>query len=408
MERSSLHIFFLLFLLAVCGLIQFASLCFHLPFWFSFLLVIASGVVLYRWMNGIEVASKIVNITQQTVATILFSIGLFLVVNRGFYLHEKYGLWDAWALWNTHAKFLADSLHWKQYLNPVVDAHPDYPLGLSSTVAFLWRFINATNYLVPFALSSIVSILIPVIVFLELYRKQLLVAMLMMLWLATDDYFIQTSLSQYADSWVALYLLCSFIALNQFLENGNRKMLTIAAAFIALIAWTKNEGMLYLLIWILVNAKLLLKKENQIAILKGMALPLIALIGFKFFLSPKNDLLAMSRQIAQQLTDPARFVLIKEVFLRMMKEEFPLYKVGLLLLVILSFWKRKLPSIEAWFILFALLGIGVVYLLTPQDLEWQLNTSLNRLLAQLAPLFVCFLGKQLATISFPFLKQKAL
>lgn len=408
MERSTQHIFYSIFLLALCGMFYFLGLCFQLPYSVDFLIVIVAFMALYQWIKDIETLPQVVCKKYSNIATLLLMLGLFLVVNRGFYLHEKYGLWDAWAFWNIHAKFLADASHWKLFLNPLADAHSDYPLGLPATIAFFSRLFSTSNFVIPFAVTSIVSILIPVIIFLELYRKNLIVAFLMMLWLVTDDFYIQTSLSQYADSWIALYLLCSFIALHHFQKTKNKKILTIAAAFITLTAWTKNEGIMYWLIWLLVHWKIVLKRELSNHVAKGMVLPLIALFTFKFFYAPANDLLAMVHNIPQQLQDsPVRLGLIFKVFLRIMKDEFPLYGWGFVISFFLFFRKKKLMDNEILFMLLSSTGIVIVYLLTPQDLEWQLNTSLDRLMAQLAPLFVYFLGKQLCCFPLPFVQQKS-
>ena len=409
MERSTLHTFTAIFLLALCSIIYFFGLCFQLPFAVDLILVAVSFLALLQLLKGIETLPPLVASKNKNIATLLFTLGIFLLVNRGFYLHEKYGLWDAWAFWNIHAKFLTDAAHWKLFLYPFADAHPDYPLGLPATVAFLSRLFIVPNFIVPFAIATIVSILIPTLLFLELYRKNVLIALLMMLWLVTDDFYIQTSLSQYADSWVALYLLCSFIALHHFHKSGNKKLLIIAAAFIALSAWTKNEGIMYLLIWLLIHWKLFLQKELRKSLIIGMMFPLIALFSFKVFLAPANDLLAMLHNIPEQLKDtPARLALILKVFLRIMKEEFSLYGLGFIIGVVIAFRKKKMITNENLFLILSFAGIILVYLLTPQDLEWQLNTSLDRLLAQLAPLFVYVLGKQLCNLSLPFFKQEAL
>jgi hypothetical protein len=408
-ERSSLNIVFVICFLAACGMLQFAGLCFHLPFLIIIVLLVAFGVSLFHWLSNIESTREIVSKKLLVTASVLFLIGLFLIVNRGYYLHEKYGLWDAWAFWNIHSGFLADTAYWKNYLNPLIDAHPDYPLGLPATVAFFWRLFSTTNYLVPFSLASFVSILIPAIIFIELHRKNVFIAFLMMLWLVTDDFYIQISLSQFADSWVALYLLCSFMLLSHFQKDGNIKLLTLASAFIALACWAKNEGIMYFGIWVIINVRTLRKKENFIAFLKGITIPMCALVYFKILLAPQNDLLAKSNHFFEKFhTFPSRLLLIKQVLFRVINDQFPLYKIGVILLVFISFLTKKVSLNEVGFIACSFISIALVYLFTPLDLEWHLNNSADRLLSQISPLLVYLIGEQLRDLPLPFFMQKKL
>ena len=51
---------------------------------------------------------------------------------------HPHGRWDAWAIWNLRAKFLATpSDRWRDAFDPVVSwSHPDYPLLLPLAVSY--------------------------------------------------------------------------------------------------------------------------------------------------------------------------------------------------------------------------------------------------------------------------------
>ena len=61
------------------------------------------------------------------------------------------GEWDAWALWNLRAKFLAGpGGAWRYALSPLLkNTHPDYPLLLSAFVARVWKAGGTMDAIVP-------------------------------------------------------------------------------------------------------------------------------------------------------------------------------------------------------------------------------------------------------------------
>src|SRR5262249_42355093 len=65
------------------------------------------------------------------------------------------GDWDAWAIWNLRAKFLAGPPGaWRFAVSPLLDnSHPDYPLLLSSFVASVWKCAGATDTWAPAAVG---------------------------------------------------------------------------------------------------------------------------------------------------------------------------------------------------------------------------------------------------------------
>ena len=159
-------------------------------------------------------------------------------------------------------------------------AHPDYPLCLSATLAFLHR-ISAEHYplAIPFGFSFIIVMLIPVWVYLEQYKKNIIVAAAALFLFATDDFYFIRGLSEYADTLLAFFFLAALICINHAAEN--KKYIALSAAFLGCCAWTKNEGVVLAGIFALFYARTLFSRANIKYTIGGVVLPLAALLTFK-------------------------------------------------------------------------------------------------------------------------------
>ena len=72
-------------------------------------------------------------------------------------LASPHGDWDAWAIWNQHARFLfrgGGSDAWRAFL-AINWSQPDYPLLLPASVARVWAYAGHESTLGP-ALIAIV------------------------------------------------------------------------------------------------------------------------------------------------------------------------------------------------------------------------------------------------------------
>ena len=85
---------------------------------------------------------------------------------------QRYGQWDAWAMWNLAAKYLSAPSQWQDMFLNTKFNHPDYPLFLPSSVAFFSKLLTGGySHLVSFAFSLLACISIPVLLFTETYKK---------------------------------------------------------------------------------------------------------------------------------------------------------------------------------------------------------------------------------------------
>src|ERR1019366_3294443 len=89
------------------------------------------------------------------IMTGVFVCGLLLVGYRLIQtsIANPAGEWDASAIWNLRAKFLADQQHWQFVASPLAGTRPEYPLLISSFIARGWKLRGAYVTIVPILLG---------------------------------------------------------------------------------------------------------------------------------------------------------------------------------------------------------------------------------------------------------------
>src|SRR5690606_5666240 len=89
-----------------------------------------------------------------------------------------------------------------------------------------------------------------------------------------------------------------------------------------------------------------------------------------------------------QLFDPQRYQLIWTHFKTQIAEHFQFLKLLFFIVVAYCILQKKWPDRIFLSVLVLMFFYTGVYLLTPLDLDWQIRTSINRLLVQLVPMFI--------------------
>src|SRR5206468_2850822 len=124
--------------------------------------------------------------------------GLFVIQSA----NSPHGGWDAWAIWNLHARFLyRGGERWTEMLGVFFSwAHSDYPLLLPSLVAGGWTLAGSETIAIPALLAMIftfgtVALLVSSVSFLSGPGRGLAAGLIL---LATSELFLQGSL-QMAD-----------------------------------------------------------------------------------------------------------------------------------------------------------------------------------------------------------------
>src|SRR5262249_28282780 len=124
-----------------------------------------------------------------------------------------------------------------------------------------------------------------------------------------------------------------------------------------------------------------------------LALPLATLVLFRATILGQNDLIEYQNNTVAKLLDSSRHGLIiqKSITTSMSFGQWTISPlIPLLLLIIVRGLDRRTIRNFGWMTGKAPLGIVlagfyVVYLVTPMDLTWHLDSSLNRLMLQLWP-----------------------
>jgi hypothetical protein len=320
-------------------------------------------------------------------------------------LTKPHGEWDAWSIWNLRARFLfRGGEFWRDaFSNQIAWSHPDYPLLLPGIAAMCWSLARAESTLVPEAVAflftfGVVALLIATLGILR-GRTQGFIAGILLLGGVS---LMVNGANQYADIPVSYFVLATLSLLclqDRYPEDLRFSILAGLTAGLA--AWTKNEGLLFLVavtaarVWAIYrygNRAALTRQFLRLAV--GFAAPLGVIAFFKLRFAPANDLLSRQPpQIAVHLADVGRWITVLEAYIQ---EPF---RVGSFLvpiiLVLALYWyllrfkveQQDRPAIATILIALALTLVGefAIYVALPGDASWQVNTSFERLLLQLWP-----------------------
>ena len=407
MQRNLLNIIWLPLLPGFASVIYYLSLLVGLPFIVPVLLVVAFGYFSYSWLGTYVAVAETTSLSKTQVAWsyAILTVGVIIITNKSYYIAPQYGYWDSWTIWNYHAKFLQDPAYRKYLFSLNPELHADYPLYLSASIAFLRRLTGCDNFVVPYALGYAIQLLVPVSIYLALYRKNLPIAALAFFLIITDDFYLERGLGQYADVPLALLFLCAFICI----EEAKKKpgAILVAAAMIGCFGWVKNEGLMLAAIFILFNIRTLLAGGRWKYFLAGIALPAITLIIFKSQ-APANDLISgQGPKTSEMLTDSSRYAIVWEYLTYTFNHYYIPLKIGLIAYFIFCIAERRWPSRNIVALLCCIVGYCIVYLLTPKSIDWHVHTSMDRVLMQLMPSFMYLMALRFSRLRFTLADQSA-
>lgn len=320
------------------------------------------------------------------LAAVFFLTGYFLLYA------SKHGGWDAWAIWNLHAKFLYYTGSWhNMFSKELAYSHLDYPLMLPSIVAFFWNGVGKASPFVPLLLSYGLLVALPLYTYFSLRDAGLkwLPYIALAIFVA-DNNFKDLAISQCADTLLSLLVLMVFVQYNK-LRNGDDNRALLLGFICASCAWVKNEGLVF---YILFTLCFIAANYKQISVLKkyfaGLVLPTLVLVSFKLFFAPANDLVSHENKnlssILVVLTDAGRYLTILKSWLNTLISN---YMYMLILIFAAFIFNRKFfRSLPAVVMAVLLLAYFVIYLITPHDLKWHLSTSVSRIFLHVYPAIV--------------------
>ena len=358
----------------------------------------AVGFIIFVWAFYAHTPrlQKLTDSTQLLWMIFLAFGFLLFVFNLVFYaLQYPHGRPDAWINWNVVARFIyLGGEDWRGTFLRQFD-HPDYPLLMAVTNAITWVFVGETSVWGPIAFHFAVSLSTTGLLFalISVFRdfKQASFATIIFLALPLV---IDQGMRQYADLLFAyLFLAAGGVSLLYFQQRETR--FTVLAGFlVGITGWVKNEGFPamigFTLVWLLMvwRGKVPAFKKY----LLGLAFPLLVILLFKIFLAPANDLISAQGSLLSRVLDVERYkiILMKAGDMLLNLGGLPVSLVGIMLLIALIIGKTRHPMTGSWIlgsvIILQLTAYFGIFLLTPNDLTWHLNTSLDRLLLHVFPL----------------------
>ncbi|MCB9830908.1 MAG: hypothetical protein H6807_00430 [Planctomycetes bacterium] len=347
-------------------------------------------------------------------ATLLFGLWCFLDAVRA----RPGGGFDSMAIWNYAARFLARA--GADYRGLILELDPahhmDYPLLMSATTAAFWTLAGQEGHGAQHLIQASFVVGLPLLMrrllrgFVGTIRADLGGALV-----ATLPQVLIWSSRQYADLALAYFILAGAGGLASRLSARavERPPLLLTGFMLAAAIWTKNEGQP--LVIILLLGFILLRFRDGPALRVGKelvrlflgALPILAaFVLFKLGWAPRNDLMAgIEGKFAESISRPDRWHKVAEAFGAeawpftpgpSAEDPWPSFRrwggfwplIGILATVGLAYRRLRLERHEIflWLVSFGgAAGWFMVYVLTPNDQDWHLATSLNRLLLQIAP-----------------------
>lgn len=362
--------------------------------------------------NMFERKKNLLKLAGQSLSILIFLWTLWTII-QFFTLSVSTNItggWDARYMWSLKAKFMFRSpADWQTMFSQQLSwCHADYPLLWPGTLAWGWYCLGKESLLWPpwASLCFYISCSFIVVWYLAVYVSKITG------WIAGTFFFILTpplfwSIHQYADMPLTFFMTASALTLAAAFREAQPRLFVISGFMAGLAAWTKNEGVLFLL-WIsllLIGLKFLKKRSHSAVLhagksfLAGAFLPLLWLMAFKVFFGRNGDYFGPER-FAQDYVElilrgwkngPIIFQAYWDQISR-----FALWK-GLWAFFgsacIALFFKKRRDGYAGVFpslILLINLAYMLAFLTTPNDLQWHLRMALERLLIHSAPLALVF------------------
>lgn len=342
----------------------------------------------------------------------VFGLTAFVGVIRFCYITGQYpqGQYDAFSIWNLRARFLyRGAQYWKEFVHATVDSHTDYPLLVPASIARSWEFVGRDTLLIPCVIALLftfgtIGLVMAAVSHLRGERQGLLAGLVLL----GTPFLIFQGASQYADVPLGFFFVATAVLLFLHVESPSKNnFLILAGMAAASAAWTKNEGILFvvLLFFLFPAVGMLTEGPKQwrsefLALLIGAAPVSAVLLIYKLCLVARNELIARQgiASTIPRLLSVSRYHVVIHWFLSLpffFGQWNPFIAMPLLLmfyfLLIGGRVRRKeLPAMSISTLLVILMSVGYffVYILSPLDLTWHLGSSLDRLLLQIWPLVV--------------------
>ncbi len=325
---------------------------------------------------------------------------------------KPFGGFDATAIWNVRALFLYRANgDLGEIFSGLKHGHPDYPLLLPASLAGQYSLLGGENVAIPQLTSLLFTLAAGAALFMAVTRLSspaVAVAAVAVYW-ATPVVWRWTY-DQVADIPLSYLLLMAVLSLSSQLDadRGRRLPPVLAGLFLGLLAWVKNEGVVQAALLAAAFAVLWWRRvrhtgagagrdawRRPLWIVAGALPVLIALVLFKVTWSPVNETARFLGGGLDKALTLDRWLVVARAYGRELAPWSGAVSWGLLwpalALCAVAFRRHRVAgglSLRLFDVALVLtFGLSVVaYVLTPDKVQWHLDTSLKRLLLQLTPL----------------------
>ncbi|MFH1950906.1 MAG: glycosyltransferase family 39 protein, partial [Pseudomonadota bacterium] len=229
---------------------------------------------------------------------------------------------DAYAIWNLRARFLFRAgENWEVGFSSLLP-HSDYPLLIPGSVTRIWAYLGNDTTIGPIIVGMLftVSTVFLLTSSVGCFRGESQ-GYLAGMTLLGITYFTKWGACQWADVPLSFYFLANIVVFSFWKRTRKGGLLVLAGLTGGLAAWTKNEGILFLLAVVSVHSLFNVWEKGWRAlpkdlflVLVGAFLPLLLLAYFKATLAPPNDIISPGAldSVIRNMTDASRYVLVVE------------------------------------------------------------------------------------------------
>ena len=352
-------------------------------------------------------------------AAVILMACLACAIAANAYSAAPHGRWDAWAIWNLRAKYIAGDHTWSNAVSPLLaQTHPEYPLGTSSLIARTWVYGGRDfDPSVPAGIAGLYALatLLVVIGGLGVTRGPTIGLLAGCILLSAQSWVGEVG-AQYADIPLGLYFVSALTLLalafadesdaTANARHANTRAAIQAGVFAAFAAFTKNEGLAFVaaLLFAIVLAVLLTSagRRQLRGFALGLAPGLVLALLFKVFIAAHDP--EVSQSVGAMLSKMGTFSRWRSILsvlgARLLTlGEWYAHPVVLAAAVWFVFRRAATPArnedgkapfpkqaLPLWIASSLMMAMYFgAYLITPADLKWQLDTSMDRLLVQMLP-----------------------
>lgn len=309
---------------------------------------------------------------------------------------SPHGQWDAWAIWNTKARFIARSeTKWDAFLTSDLGAHPDYPILSPLLVGGGWKMLKGEDLLVPVAVGGLSALGVALALIAVGYGVGRPILGLLAALVLANTPLAYFGTFQQADIPLAFFTILSLAALAA--SNLRQPFwLTLAGLFAGAALFTKNEGSPFLCGLIFSAALILGIRKDLRAFLwlfLGITPGVIARLALMLRYPIENDLVgaAIDKGIQWDRAQPVWIAFVDYLPDRAMFVALLFLPLVVMNLIHASHARRGLILIFAAVTSIQLVAYFFSYLISPYHLAWHIGSSMNRLVFHLTLLTIALL-----------------